>query len=99
MMLTVWMFLKTGVGLIYIFLHTVTYILIEKLHLIGFQSGQYGDPPSLVYWSKQAAVYASALTFMKLAVIALFAIWPGIFRIGAWLLTWTGSSDAAQVIL
>jgi len=35
---------------------------------------------------------------MKLVVLGLFAIWPGIFKIGDWLLSWLGNKDAAQVI-
>ena len=36
---------------------------------------------------------------MKLVVVVLFALWPGIFKIGEWLLSWLGNGDAAQVIL
>lgn len=36
---------------------------------------------------------------MKVTVIALFAVWPGIFRIGDWLLSWTKGKDWIQVIL
>ena len=61
----------------------------------------YGKPPSFVYWIKQAAIYVVALTTMKLLVLALLAVFPGLFEIGAWLLSWTqtGDGDALQVIL
>jgi hypothetical protein len=36
---------------------------------------------------------------MKLAVIALFAVWPGLFRFGDWLLSWTDGDAAIQVVL
>ena len=44
-------------------------------------------------------VYLSCLTVMKLVVVGLFALWPGIFKIGEWLLSWLGNGDSAQVIL
>ncbi|KAI0751126.1 vacuolar membrane protein-domain-containing protein [Daedaleopsis nitida] len=87
-----------GVGLIYLILQVATYVLTEKLHLKGFESGVYGTPPSINYWSRQAAVYVFALTTMKLLVVALFAALPAIFDLGEWLLAFLGTSDAAQVI-
>ena len=89
----------TGVAVIYLSLQCFTYLLTEKLHLKGFESGKYGSPPSFWYWLRQATVYVLSLTIMKLLVIALFAVWPGIFVLGEWLLSFVGSSDAAQVIL
>ena len=76
-----------------------TYVLTEKFHLKGFESGKYGTPPSIVYWMRQTAVYVFSLTIMKLSVIALFALWPGIFKMGEWLLSFLGTDEAAQVIL
>lgn len=35
---------------------------------------------------------------MKVLVVGLFALWPGVFKLGEWLLTFLGPSDAAQVI-
>ncbi|EIW76290.1 hypothetical protein CONPUDRAFT_168857 [Coniophora puteana RWD-64-598 SS2] len=89
-----------GVGLIYVFLHVFAYVLNEKLHLTGFESGKYGDPPSYSFWLRQAAVYVVALSAMKLSVIGLFAVWPGISKVGDWLLSWTeiGSGETFQVI-
>lgn len=89
-----------GVGLIYLVLQATTFLLSKKLHLKGFQSGQYGNPPSLTHWIRQAAVYVFSLTTMKLLVVALFAIWPGIFKLGDWLLDWTsvGDGESFQVI-
>lgn len=89
----------TGVGVIYLILHGVNYFFTEKCHLKGFESGNYGKPPSLNYWARQAAVYVFALTSMKLLVVGLFILWPGIFEWGAWLLQFLGTSDAMQVIL
>ncbi|KAI0308428.1 vacuolar membrane protein-domain-containing protein, partial [Amylostereum chailletii] len=87
-----------GVAIIYFILHLLTWLFTEKVHLKGFESGQYGSPPSKVYWLRQAGVYVVALTTMKLLVIGLFFIWPGIFKVGAWLLSWLGHSNAVQVI-
>ena len=89
----------SGVALIYLILHVLANILTEKLHLKGFESGQYGSPPSFNYWIRQATVYVFSLLTMKLLVIVLFAAWPGIFMLGEWLLTFLGPSDAIQVIL
>ncbi|KAK0461652.1 vacuolar membrane protein-domain-containing protein [Desarmillaria tabescens] len=89
-----------GVGLLYIILRVLTHLFVENFHLKGFESGIYGTPPSIKFWGKQATLYVVALTTMKLLVIALLAFFPGLFIIGAWLLswTWTGDGDALQVI-
>jgi multidrug transporter EmrE-like cation transporter len=81
--------------------HGLTFLLVKKLRLKGYESGQYGSPPSITYWARQAAVYVFALTTMKMLVVALFAIWPGISKVGDWLLSWTliGDGEAFQVIL
>jgi len=90
-----------GVALIYLILHVLTYLLSEKFTFKGFESGKYGTPPSVNYWARQAAIYVLALTTMKLLVLALLILFPGIFKIGEWLLswTWTGEGDSLQVIL
>lgn len=90
-----------GVGLIYIVLPCSTWLLSKKLGIKGLKSGQYGNPPSLTYWGRQAAVYIFALTAMKLLVLALFAFWPGISAMGDWLLGWTTLFDgeSVQVVL
>ncbi|OCH95906.1 hypothetical protein OBBRIDRAFT_787754 [Obba rivulosa] len=87
-----------GIGVIYLILHSANYFFTERCHLKGFESGNYGKPPSLNYWARQAAVYVFALTTMKLLVVGLFVAWPGIFEWGAWLLQFLGPSDAMQVI-
>lgn len=89
-----------GVGMIYIILHLLTYLFSEKFNLKGFESGVYGNPPSITFWYRQAAIYVLALTSMKFIVILLLILFPGIFRIGEWLLswTWTGDGDALQVV-
>ncbi|KAE9409802.1 hypothetical protein BT96DRAFT_806157 [Gymnopus androsaceus JB14] len=90
-----------GVALIYLILHVLTHIFSEKFHLKGFESGVYGSPPQFKFWARQAVLYVTALTTMKFLVIGLLALFPGLFKIGAWLLswTWTGEGDALQVIV
>jgi len=92
---------NAGVALIYAVLHLLTYLFSDKLGLKGFESGVYGTPPSIKFWARQAAIYVLALTTMKMLVVGLFALFPGIFQIGEWILswTWTEDGDALQVIL
>lgn len=80
-------------------LHALTHLLTNKLHFSGFISGQYGDPPSVNYWFRQATIYVLSITTMKLLVVALFAAWSGIFQVGQWLLSWTGNGSTFQIIL
>jgi hypothetical protein len=89
-----------GVAIIYIVHHGLTYLLAKKFRFKGYESGQYGSPPSTAYWARQAAVYVFALTTMKMLVVGLFTVWPGISKVGDWLLSWTaiGHGDAFQVI-
>lgn len=88
-----------GVACIYLILRVTTHILSERFQFKGYESGQYGTPPSVIYWLRQAAVYVFALTSMKILVLILFALFPGIFKLGDWLLSWLGHGDAVQVIL
>lgn len=90
-----------GVALIYLILRALTHVFTDVFQLKGFESGQYGKPPSIKYWSRQAAVYVLSLTSMKLLVVGLFALCPDLIKIGEWLLSWTrtGNKDAFQVIL
>lgn len=87
-----------GVAIIYLILHLLTWFFTEKCHIKGFETGKYGTPPSINYWMRQAAVYIVSLTTMKLLVVVLLILWPGIFKMGEWLLGFLGDSDAAQII-
>jgi hypothetical protein len=95
------LFPLSGVGLIFVILRVLTFILTEKFHLKGCESGIYGTPPSLKFWMRQAAIYLVALTTMKFMVIGLLALFPGLFAVGGWLLSWTwsGDGDTLEVIL
>lgn len=76
-------------------------MLSDHFHLKGFESGVYGDPPSFLYWARQATVYVVALTTMKLLILLILIWFPGLLPIGEWLLSWThiGRGDSIQVIL
>ncbi|KAG2115744.1 vacuolar membrane protein-domain-containing protein [Suillus discolor] len=89
-----------GVTIIYVVHHGLTYLFAKRFHLKGYESGQYGSPPLMSYWARQAAVYVVALTTMKMLVVGLFTVWPGISQVGDWLLSWTaiGNGDAFQII-
>lgn len=85
--------------IIYSLLHLFTNLLTEKAHLDGLESGVYGDPPSPVWWLKQAGVYLFCLFIMKTIVIILLELFPWFMRAGEWLLSWTNSKNYVQVIL
>lgn len=88
-----------GVAIIYLILHLLTNFMTVKCGFKGFESGEYGNPPLFSYWLRQTTIYVLSLTTMKLLVVSLFAIWPGIFKVGEWLLSFLGTSDVLQVIL
>ena len=78
-------------------LKSFTWFFAHKLDLKGFESGQYGDPPSPSFWGRQAAVYVMSLLTMKLLVLLLVAIAPFLSSSAEWLLGWFG--DDTQVVL
>ena len=87
--------------MIYIILHTLTWLFTERFNLKGFESGVYGNPPSIKYWACQAALYVLSLLIMKLIVVTILSSFPDIYVVGEWLLSWTrtGKGDALQVVL
>ncbi|CAA7260137.1 unnamed protein product [Cyclocybe aegerita] len=89
-----------GVGLIYVTLHALTRLFTEKFQLKGFESGVYGDPPSFNFWLRQAALYVLTLSTMKVVVVTFLVLFPAIYVVGEWLLswTWTSEGDDLQVI-
>ena len=88
-----------GVAIIYLILHLLTHLMTVKCGFKGFESGEYGTPPAFSYWLRQTTIYVLSLTNMKLLVVGLFALWPGIFKVGEWLLSFLGTNDVLQVIL
>jgi len=89
-----------GVGMIYLVLHCSAWLLSGKLGIKGLKTGQYGNPPLITYWVRQAAVYIFAITAMKFLVVVMFAVWPSISLVGDWLLSWTigGAGDSVEVV-
>ncbi|KAJ3516143.1 hypothetical protein NLJ89_g1303 [Agrocybe chaxingu] len=89
-----------GVGLIYVTLHALTRLFTERFQLKGFESGVYGDPPSFNFWLRQAALYVLTLSTMKVVVVTFLVLFPAIYVVGEWLLswTWTSEGDDLQVI-
>ncbi|KAG8865411.1 hypothetical protein FRB96_000301 [Tulasnella sp. 330] len=87
-----------GVGIIWTVLHGATFVFSHKLHLTGFESGSYGNPPAFAYWLKQVSVYIVAVLAMKLAVGALLTLVPQLFVVGEWLLSWTNGDERLQII-
>ena len=78
----------------------LNHLFIEKLGWKGFESGVYGDPPSINFWFRQAATYMTCLLIMKLLVVGLFVLVPGVFTLGQWLLSWTHvGGEVLQVAL
>lgn len=90
-----------GIGLIYVVLHAITRLFTDTFQLKGFESGVYGDPPSIKYWAGQAALYVFTLSAMKVVVVTFLVAFPAIYVAGEWLLswTWTGDGDGLQVVL
>ncbi|KAF8341249.1 uncharacterized protein EI90DRAFT_2905250 [Cantharellus anzutake] len=86
-----------GVGLIYTLIHFFTFILETKFKIEGITSGVYGNPPSVKWWAKQAAIYVVVLAIMKSGMGAISLIsWLNHF--GKWLLGWSKDKTALQVI-
>ena len=83
--------------MLFVFLKSFTYLLSQQLGLKGFESGKYGDPPSLTFWGRQAAVYVASLLSMKVLVLLLVGAAPFLSVGAEWLLSWLGEN--VQIIL
>ncbi|GAA5841634.1 hypothetical protein JCM11251_004237 [Rhodosporidiobolus azoricus] len=88
-----------GVLLLYYFLRLSTH-LMQTYRDPGYATGYYGPPPSfsLALWGEQAAVYVACLAAMKVAVVVLFWILPGMEDVVSWALAWI-TNDEAQVFV
>ncbi|KAH8704736.1 vacuolar membrane protein-domain-containing protein [Talaromyces proteolyticus] len=64
----------------------------------SIESGNYGNPPRVMWWFKQAVLYFLALLWMKFAVFILIQVFPVIVKIGDWALRWTEGNTALQII-
>jgi hypothetical protein len=88
-----------GVGILYAALHVANRFFATTLRWKGFESGQYGTPPSYKHWARQVAVYVACLTAMKFIIVGLVLLWPGILQLAEWLMDLLGSNEVVQVVL
>ncbi|GAA96178.1 uncharacterized protein L969DRAFT_91634 [Mixia osmundae IAM 14324] len=86
-----------GVLILYGVLKLFTRVLVQRQGRQDFQTGFYGEPPSMVVWGKQLLVYLTACAVMKILVVAFFLSVPRIYRLGDWLLSWLGDHPDFQV--
>ncbi|KAK2762832.1 hypothetical protein FQN54_001007 [Arachnomyces sp. PD_36] len=63
----------------------------------SIESGNYGDPPSGVWWLKQSFIYFIGLLGMKACVFFLIQVLPFIVEVGDWALKWTEGNTAMQI--
>ncbi|KAJ5823077.1 hypothetical protein N7447_005417 [Penicillium robsamsonii] len=63
----------------------------------SIESGNYGQPPRVTWWLKQAIVYFMGLLGMKICVFFLIQLLPFIVKIGDWALRWTEGNTAVQI--
>ena len=64
----------------------------------SIKSGHYGQPPHASWWVKQSAIYFIGLILMKLCVLLIFTLVPGIAMVGDWALPWTEGSETLQIV-
>lgn len=63
----------------------------------SIESGNYGQPPSALWWFKQSVIYFIGLLGMKIVVFFLIQLLPFIVKIGDWALSWTEGNTAVQI--
>jgi hypothetical protein len=63
----------------------------------SIQSGYYGSPPNVWWWLKQSVIYFLGLFGMKLCVLIIFLMIPGIAQVGDWALSWTDGNEKLQI--
>ncbi|KGO64851.1 Protein of unknown function DUF3661, vaculolar transmembrane [Penicillium italicum] len=63
----------------------------------SIESGNYGQPPRVTWWLKQAIVYFMGLLGMKICVFFLIELLPFIVKVGDWALRWTEGNAAVQI--
>ncbi|CRG84633.1 Vacuolar membrane protein YPL162C [Talaromyces islandicus] len=64
----------------------------------SIESGNYGQPPNVMWWFKQAILYFLGLLWMKFSVFILIQVFPVIVKVGDWALRWTEGNAALQII-
>ncbi|KAH7328814.1 vacuolar membrane protein-domain-containing protein [Stachybotrys elegans] len=63
----------------------------------SIQSGFYGNPPNVWWWIKQSIIYFIGLLGMKVCVLIIFVMIPGIAKVGDWALGWTEGNEKLQI--
>ena len=64
----------------------------------SIQSGNYGQPPRVLWWLKQSFIYFCGLMGMKICVLILFMMLPWLSRVGDWALGWTEGNERLQIV-
>jgi len=64
----------------------------------SIESGNYGNPPSAIWWFKQSLLYFISLSWMKICVFFVIQMLPFIVKVGDWALRWTEGNTAIQII-
>lgn len=63
----------------------------------SIESGNYGEPPSVMWWLKQSLIYFIGLLGMKTCVFFIIQLLPFIVDVGDWALSWTEGNTAMQI--
>lgn len=63
----------------------------------SIESGNYGEPPSGMWWLKQSVIYFIGLLGMKTCVFFIIQLLPFIVEVGDWALKWTEGNTAMQI--
>ena len=80
--------------MLWAFLRAFHLLLVERFGRDEFWSGHYGSPPRWRIWGKQLGVYVASITLMKIVVLLVIAVVPGVVFAGDWLLAWLPTDDA-----
>jgi hypothetical protein len=86
-----------GVLILFFLLRLSTHLMQTHFQPL-YKTGFYGLPFSLSLWGEQAAVYVACLACMKIGVLGLVWLLPGLEDGMSWALGWV-TSDEAQVVV
>lgn len=87
-----------GVAILWYILRMLDSVCI-LLGVEGLRSGDYGNPPRVSWWLKQACVYTIGLLLMKLTVLLILRVIPQLGGIGSFLLRWTEYSERLRIVV
>jgi hypothetical protein len=94
--------IDTTIGIpILVFFLRILHLLFLRTPLANppesLKSGNYGNPPNVKWWLKQALIYFIGLMAMKFVVFLLFQIFPWLGWVGDWALRWTEGKEWMQI--